>query len=552
MIMRDNMGTKPVLSVQNLTISFGHGKYMIPAISNLNFAIQPGECLGLVGESGSGKSMTALAIMQLLPHTARVSSTSKILLNGNDLLLLSERNMRKVRGQRIGMIFQDAMSAFNPVLTIGHQIIEVIQIHLKLSKRNARKKAYRLLEEVGIPDPKHTYRSYAHELSGGMRQRAMIALALSANPTILIADEPTTALDVTIQAQVLTLLKSLQAKHKMTLLFISHDLAVVSQLANEIVVLQHGVKVEQAQAAEFFHDPKHAYSKQLINAIPSETMHYQQSSPTETLLHIEKLRVYFPIRSTLLKRTIGYIKAVDDISFQIAKGHTLALVGESGSGKTTTAKAILKLLKTTAGRILFNNKNISNLTSKELFTFRNDMQIIFQDPYAALNPRIMIGDSIAEGLVAQKKIKNYQAAHQIVDELLQQVDLSPEMKWRYPHEFSGGQRQRICIARALALQPKLLVLDEPTSALDVSIQMQILKLLQQLQQKNQISYLLITHNLSIVAYMAHYVAVMKKGKIVEQGRTHDLLSNPQKAYTRQLLASVPKILVTEKTKIKSS
>lgn len=528
-----------LLDINNLTIQFG--KSSSPVVSDFHLSIDHGECLGLVGESGSGKSLTALAIMQLLPSTASVSQASQIIYNGEDLLNYSERKMRNIRGSKIGMIFQDAMSAFNPVYTAGNQLSEIIRHSNKVSKRKAKKNAYGLLNEVGIDNAKRTFSAYPHQLSGGMRQRAMIAMALAGNPDLLIADEPTTALDVTIQAQVLSLLKSLQIKHRMSLLFISHDLAVISQLVDRIAVMRLGKKVEEAETSIFFKNPKSGYSRQLLAAIPDGHSQHLEQKETASLLHVDHLKVYFPIKKGILKHTVGYIKAVDNISFDLASGETLALVGESGSGKTTTGKAILQLLKLSGGQVTLNGNDLSKVTRNNLRQLRRDLQIIFQDPYSALNPRMMIFNCIAEGLFAQKKVRNKQEAVDKVNHALQQVDLTPDIKWRYPHEFSGGQRQRICIARALVLKPKLLILDEPTSALDVSIQMQILQLLEKLQAEFNLTYLFITHNLSIVAYIAHRTVVMHQGKIVEQGRTWDILNVPQHEYTQQLIASVPTI-----------
>ncbi len=535
------MSEQPLLQLNTLTIAMASDNKMTRVVDRLNFEINPGSCLGLVGESGSGKSITALSIMQLLPPAARVSDRSQISFEGHDLLDYSEQQMRQIRGGQIGMIFQDAMAAFNPVYTIGQQLTETLRLHQRTNLKRAHQLALKLLDEVGIQDPKHTISAYPHQLSGGMRQRAMIAMALCGNPKMLIADEPTTALDVTIQAQVIALLNTLKTKHKMTLLFISHDLAIVSQLADDIVVLKDGMSVEQAPATTFFKSPQHDYSKALLAAIPSQQMQDVTTKPTQTMLKVRALKVYFPIRKGLLKRKVGDIKAVDDISFDLASGQTLALVGESGSGKTTTGRAILSLLTKTSGHIYFEGKDLSHLSHKSLRLLRKDMQIIFQDPYSALNPRMLIADSIAEGLITQNIVHSHQGALAEVDKLLKQVDLPLDSKWRYPHEFSGGQRQRICIARALALKPKLLILDEPTSALDVSIQMQVLDLLNDLQKAMQLSYLLITHNLGVVGYMAQHVAVMYRGKIVEQGTCEDILNNPQHPYTKSLLASVPSI-----------
>ncbi|MCH9644985.1 MAG: dipeptide ABC transporter ATP-binding protein [Gammaproteobacteria bacterium] len=532
---------RDLLTIKHLSILFGD-KIVVDDVS---FDIKQGQCVGLVGESGSGKSLTALAIIQLLPIMARVSRHSDISFHHNDvqnnLLNYSEQQMRHIRGKRIGMIFQDAMSAFNPVFTIGNQIDEVITTHLKLSKKQAKKKTFDLLEETCIHDVARVYRCYPHQISGGMRQRAMIAMALACEPSILIADEPTTALCATIQAQIIDLLKKLQKSRDMTLLFISHDLAVVSHLADDIVVLQNGKIVEHAPAQQFFASPKHAYSKQLIAAIPSHNQVGQVENTRKPMLTVENLKVYFPIRKGIFKRTKAYVKAVDDVCFQIKPQQTLALVGESGSGKTTTGKSLLKLLNVHSGKIILENDDITRLSQRRMLAKRSDIQIIFQDPYASLNPRMMVADCLAEGLIAQKKCRNRNQALAIIDEWLEKVELPLDSKWRYPHEFSGGQRQRICIARALVLEPKLLVLDEPTSSLDVSIQMQILNLLIKLQQQLSLAYLLITHNLSVVNYMAHRIAVMYKGKIVEYGDTQTIMQQPQHDYTKQLLTSIATI-----------
>lgn len=451
--------------------------------------------------------------------------------------------MREIRGAKIGMIFQEALVALNPVLTIAQQIKETLQQHTQLTKKQIYARTLELLQAVGIADVNHCAHAYPHQLSGGMRQRAMIAIALAANPILLIADEPTTALDVTLQAQVLKLLKDIQAKTGMSLLFISHDLAVVAQMADRVVVLQNGRAVEQATAVDFFTHPQHPYSKKLFAASPSLHVQAQHhlTNQTNTLLKVENLKVYFPIRSGIFRRTVGYIKAVDDISLTLAAGETLALIGESGSGKTTTGRAILQLIKPTAGQVAFENFQLTQISSKQLRHLRSEMQIIFQDPYASLDPRMLISDIIEEGMRIQKIGKTSKQRQARIDELLTLVGLDPNAKSRYPHEFSGGQRQRICIARALAVEPKLLICDEPTSALDVSIQMQILKLLRHLQQELGLSYLLITHNFGVVNYLAQRVAVMYQGKIIEHGPTNEILLNPQQNYTKQLLSVVPQI-----------
>jgi peptide/nickel transport system ATP-binding protein len=443
------------------------------------------------------------------------------------------------------MIFQEAMAALNPVLTIGEQINEVLKCHFSLANSQRRDKILSLLEDVGIKDPPMCSQSYPHQLSGGMKQRAMIAMALAAEPGLLIADEPTTALDVTIQAQILELLRNIQKNTAMSLLFITHDLGVVAKIADRIAVMQKGKIVEQAKTDDFFAQPQHLYSRQLLNAIPSwrnrerEIRHVAVHEQPE--LKVESLKVYFPIRKGVLKRTVGYIKAVDDVTFSLYEGQTLALVGESGSGKTTTGKGILRLTPPTSGKIQYEEQLLADLNAKVMHQMRGKLQIIFQDPYASMNPRMTVAEIIEEGMAAQNIGRSALERRARIDELLELVGLKADHKFRYPHEFSGGQRQRICIARALAVQPKIIICDEPTSSLDVTVQMQILKLLLQLQKKSGLAYLLITHDFSVVAYLADEVAVMYQGKIVEHGPVEHILHTPQHSYTQKLLASVPKI-----------
>ncbi len=537
--------TSYLVEVKQLGVGFQVEHGIEPVIHGIGFAIQQGETFALVGESGSGKSITALSIMQLLPPAARVKDRSQIFLDGVDLLQLSEIQMRAIRGRRIGMIFQEAMAALNPVLTIGEQINEVLTCHFQLSKLARRQKILDLLNDVGIKDPLHCSQSYPHQLSGGMKQRVVIAMALAAEPDLLIADEPTTALDVTIQAQILNLLQEIQQKTNMGLLFITHDLGVVSQIADRIAVMQQGRIVEQTAADDFFADPQHAYSRQLLAAIPSwenRDREVVEITATETPeLKVENLKVYFPIRKGVLKRTVGYIKAVDDVSFSLYEGRTLALVGESGSGKTTSGKGILWLSPPTGGKIQYGQQVLSDFGAKIMHQMRGKLQIIFQDPYASMNPRMTVAEIIEEGMVAQKVGKTAHERQARMEELLELVGLSADHKYRYPHEFSGGQRQRICIARALAVEPKILICDEPTSSLDVTVQMKILKLLLQLQKKSGLAYLLITHDFSVVAYLADEVAVMYQGKIVEHGPVDRILHSPEHEYTQSLLASVPAI-----------
>jgi peptide/nickel transport system ATP-binding protein len=537
-INSDGHMKKPLISVEHLSVFIHHKR----VVDDVSFSLRRGECMALVGESGSGKSITALAMMQLLPSVARVDKRSKVVLYG-DVLDYSEAMMRHIRGLRMGMIFQDAMSAFNPVLTVGQQMLEVLVKTKQYSARARKARALLLLQKVGIQDVERCFRAYPHELSGGMRQRAMIAMALSGEPEIIIADEPTTALDVTIQAQVLDLLRQLLADDHITLLFISHDLAVVSELADHITVMQQGKVVEDATCHDFFRHPVHPYSQRLLACVPTQTARQplDPSVGAEPLLSVNALKVYFPIRKGLFKHKVGEVKAVDAVSFSIAAGKTLALVGESGSGKTSTAKAIIRLVKHTGGDLRFDGIDIHHLSRANLRRYRQSIQIIFQDPYASLNPRRMVADSIMEGMITQGIGGDRQQRLARVDALLKKVGLHPEHKWRYPHQFSGGERQRICIARALALKPKLLILDEPTSALDVSIQMQVLRLLETLQAEDNIAYLLITHDIAVVAYLSHTMAVMYRGEIVERGQTARVLNAPEHAYTKTLLAAVPRL-----------
>ena len=530
----------PILEVKNLILTFPH-RNNLKAIDDLSFSLKKGETLGIVGESGSGKSLTSLAIMQLLPNGAYLSPSSKIYYEGKDLLELTEKQMRSVRGKKISLVFQEALVALNPVLTIGQQLLEIILRSDNTSKKEGREKAHSLLDEVGIESPKQCFRSYPFELSGGMQQRCVIAIAIACKPDILIADEPTTALDVIVQDQILELFKKIQDKHKMSMVFISHDLAVVSQVADRVLILKKGKLVESGLCSEVFKKPKSDYGKNLLKSIPETEARQDLKSikNNETLLNIEKLKVYFPIKKGIFKRTVDHVKAVDDVSFAVKQGETVGLVGQSGSGKTTAAMAVLSLVERTSGDFTFAGKKINDNKKETLDFLRRNMQVIFQDPYASLNPRKLVYDSMIEGLISQKKIKEPKEALSLVDELLEQVSLPKDAKWNYPHEFSGGEKQRICIARALTMSPKILVLDEPTSALDVTVQMQVLQLLEKLQKEKGLAYFLITHNLGVLAYLSHHSLVMYRGKIVEQGETKKILENPQHSYTQKLLAAMP-------------
>lgn len=526
-------------------------------VRDISFQVERGETLALVGESGSGKSITALSIARLLPPAARVSA-GQIILSGRDLMQISEREMRDVRGSKIAMIFQEPMNSLNPVLTIGDQISECVRRHQSITRPAARQQSIDLLAAVGLPAPQRNIDEYPHQLSGGMRQRVMIAIALAAQPDLLIADEPTTALDVTIQAQVLDLLKDLQSQFNMGLLFITHDLAVVKQTADRIAVMHQGELVEQGSNEAFFAAPKHAYSRALLAAIPTAQKRLQRNleqdanrvaavRPVETeglagpLLSVRNLQVHFPIRGGVFRRAVDYVRAVDDVSFDLDAGKTLALVGESGCGKTTVGKAILQLLKSNQGSVQFQQRDLQTLGSEGLRKTRRDLQIVFQDPYSSLNPRMLVGDILEEGMTALAVLKTAQDRKRKIKLLLDQVGLPADSVLRYPHEFSGGQRQRISIARALAVEPKLIVCDEPTSALDVSVQAQVLNLLIDLQAELGMSYLFITHDMAVVSYLADEVAVMYQGQIVEQGPTEQVLLQPQHSYTQKLLAAVPSL-----------
>jgi len=524
-----------ILKVKDLTLKVGTQELL----KSISFKIKRGEIFALVGESGSGKSLTSLAIMRLLPEALKVTS-GDIALNDASLFSLTEMQMQKVRGKKIAMIFQEPMSALNPVMSVGEQVAEVMRLHLDLSEKLIKQKVVELFEEVALPNAKERYGWYPHQFSGGQKQRVMIAMALACEPELLIADEPTTALDVTIQAQVLELLKTIQKKRELSILFITHDMGVVAQMADTIAVMRYGEILEIAPRSEFFENPQHPYTQALLrDALPSAHAkeHTQESGK---LLEIEGLKVYFPIKKGFLKRTVGATKAVDEVTLSIAKGKTLALVGESGSGKSTIGRAILQLTEATGGSILFKGVDLTKLSQKELLEYRKKIQIVFQDPYSALNPRMTIGEIIREGMVSLKVGSQEKSVQDgVIKDLLVKVGLDFEHFYRYPHEFSGGQRQRIGIARALAVEPELIICDEPTSALDVTVRSQVLELLKELQEERGLSYLFITHDLSIIRTVADEVAVMKEGKIVEMGRVEEVMGTPKDEYTQKLLASAP-------------
>jgi peptide/nickel transport system ATP-binding protein len=608
----------PLLSIENLRTRIGSGDSAIRAVDGLSLEIARGETFALLGESGCGKSITALSLMRLLPDGGHIVG-GRVKLDGEDLLVLPEIEMRNVRGRRIAMIFQEPMLSLNPVMTIGGQIAETLAHHTDLRGAALDRRVLEMLDAVRIPDAGRRRNEYPFQLSGGMRQRVMIAIALACDPELLIADEPTTALDVTIQAQVLDLLRELQKNRDMAILLITHDLAVVSEMAHRVAVMYAGEIVETAPREVFFERPAHPYSRKLFDSLParhkrgdtlavirgsvpplsreftncrfvercdhawdlchgkvpvwhgigegqgarchlfatgaemrnaskgmkpkavSSAVESNPVSDSATLLQVDDLKVHFPVHKGVLKRVAGHVRAVDGITLTINSGKTLGLVGESGCGKTTVGKSILRLIEPTAGAVVFSGSDLAKLNRAEMRARRRHVQIIFQDPYASLNPRMRIAETIEEGMTALGIGADREQRQSRIDSLLGEVGLSPDVKYRYPHEFSGGQRQRIAIARALAVDPQLIICDEPTSALDVSVQAQILNLLKQLQEKMGLSYLFISHNISVIEFLAHEVAVMYLGRIVERGTVEEVLENPQHPYTRALLSAVPAI-----------
>ncbi|MBL7998778.1 MAG: ABC transporter ATP-binding protein [Candidatus Kapabacteria bacterium] len=577
-----------LLEVKNLVTEFRSETYSVRAANNISFSIGRGRTLGIVGESGSGKSVTSLSVMRLIPNPPGKITNGEILYTSpdgtqTDLLKLPEDEMRKYRGNRIAMIFQEPMTSLNPVFRCGDQIIEAIQLHQQVSKEEARNRTLQLLREVQLPRPETMIDQYPHQLSGGQKQRVMIAMAMSCNPDLLIADEPTTALDVTVQATILDLMRNLQRERAMSMMFITHDLGVIAEIADDVIVMYKGNIVEQGSVLQIFEDPQHPYTKGLLACKPrmdtklrilptvrdfmdessdgviterarisvNELLHDVSFTPDEIaartanlatrtpLLNVENLAVHFPIKTGIFSRTSGWVKAVDDISFHVMPGETLGLVGESGCGKTTTGRAILRLVEPTGGRVFFDGKDVRGLDKQQMMQLRKDFQIIFQDPYSSLNPRLSVGSAIMEVLRVHNIFANDTERKEHVLYLLDKVNLLPRHFNNYPHEFSGGQRQRICIARALALKPKFLICDESVSALDVSVQAQVLNLLVSLRDEFNLTYIFISHDLSVVKFISDRIAVMNQGKIVETGTATEIYSAPKEEYTQRLIHAIP-------------
>jgi microcin C transport system ATP-binding protein len=526
---------QPLLDVRDLSVAFHQGNGSSVAVDHISFEIRRGECVALVGESGSGKSVSALSVLKLLPYPTAYHPSGSIRFKGQELLTLKEREIRSIRGNDISIIFQEPMTSLNPLHTIEAQIGEILLLHGGVRGPAARARIIELLTQVGIPEPETRLGSYPHQLSGGQRQRVMIAMALANEPDLLIADEPTTALDVTVQAQILKLLADIRARLGMSLLFITHDLGIVRRIADVVCVMNNGKIVEKGPVEQVFTAPQHPYTRALLAAEPKPDP--APPRPNEpVVVETKDLRVWFPIRRGVLRRTVGQIKAVDGVTVSIRKGETLGVVGESGSGKTTLGLALLRLISSD-GPIVFLGKDIQGLRFEEMRPFRRDMQIVFQDPYGALSPRMSVGDIVAEGLSVHQPSLSRDERDVRVVKALKEVGLDPQTRFRYPHEFSGGQRQRISIARAVVLEPNFVVLDEPTSALDMLFQAQMVDLLRDLQRRRDLTYMFISHDLRVVGSLASNLIVMRHGKVVETGPASELFKNPKTDYTRALFAA---------------
>jgi len=522
-----------ILRVRNLSVSFTTNDGIVDAVKNVNFDLQSGETLAIVGESGSGKSVSSNALMCLLPDNGVVSSQSSIVFEGQSILDKTERQMQSIRGDRIGMIFQEPMTSLNPYLQVGIQVAEAMMCHRKVSKKQAKIRVLELFILVHLPNPEQAYSKFPHEFSGGQLQRIMIAMALINEPDILIADEPTTALDVTVQAEVLDLIKEIQHKMGMAILFITHDLGVVKHLADRVLVMCKGEIVEEGETGLLFQEPQHEYTKMLINSVPKGQKEPIEATALE-LLRAEKIQVKFLIKSHFIPSKCEYFKAVKGISLTLKQGETLGIVGESGSGKSTLGRAIIGLLPF-SGNLSYKGQDLSLLSEKERFDLKKDVQMVFQDPYGSLSPRMTVGEIITEGLRVHKPLMSKQERLQKACLALEEVRLEPNSINRYPHEFSGGQRQRIAIARALILKPSFILLDEPTSALDRSVQLTVIDLLKEIQANNNIGFIFISHDLSVVKALSDRVLVMQKGRVMEQGTAEDIFHNPQHDYTKKLI-----------------
>ncbi|MCW8335363.1 ABC transporter ATP-binding protein [Vibrio paucivorans] len=522
-----------VLSIENLSVGFGRGGKVEQVTNKVSLSIKKGETLALVGESGSGKSVTANSVLKLLPTGSAHYLEGNIKFDGTDMLSCSERQLRGIRGGRIGMIFQEPMVSLNPLHKVGKQLVETLAIHRGMRTKKAEQLAISWLEKVGIRHPEIKINAYPHELSGGERQRVMIAMALINEPELLIADEPTTALDVSVQAQILDLLKDLQIELGMAMLFITHDLSIVRRIADRVAVMQNGELVEVDECKKLFSSPSHPYTQKLIDSDP-RGLPVEVKTGSETLLNVQDLKVWFPITGGIFKRVVSHVKAVTNMAFELKKGHSIGLVGESGSGKSTTGMAILKLVSS-EGSIAYLGQELQNLDRKGMLPYRSKMQVVFQDPFSALNPRMSVAQVIGEGLRVHAEYDEEQLDALICD-VMKEVDLDPSARHRYPNEFSGGQRQRIAIARALILKPEFILLDEPTSSLDRTVQAQVLDLLKSLQSKYGLTYLFISHDLNVVKSLCHYTIVMRQGEIIEQGETQSLFTQPNHEYTRELVS----------------